>query len=357
MVLNCHLSLGAFSLDIDVSFESRVASIFGPSGAGKTSLLDVIAGLREISAGEIEIGGRLLFSSSRRMNLPPQERSIGYVPQETALFPHLSVRENILFGASRKKGPVDVAGITLNHVAALLEIGHLLDRPVTNLSGGESQRVALARAVLSRPRLLLLDEPLASLDIGLKEKILPYLRRVRDEFAIPMIYVTHNPAEVLSLADWVVMIRGGRVVAQGVPREVLSSHRVLSELDEDQIENVFEATLIDSDPRAGRSRARLQSGQELFVPYTSLPPNSAFQVQIRGDDILVATKRPEGISAANVLPGTIAGIEAMKGQAILRVDGGDRFCVRLTSSAVERLHLSDGQEIFLVIKTRSCRVL
>lgn len=357
MVLKCRLRLGAFSLDIDVSFESRVASIFGPSGAGKTSLLDVIAGLREVSSGEIEIGGRLLFSSSRRMNLPPQERSIGYVPQETALFPHLSVRENILFGANRKKGPADVAGITLDHVAALLEIGHILDRPVANLSGGESQRVALARAILSRPRLLLLDEPLASLDIGLKERILPYLRRVRDEFTIPMIYVTHNPTEVLSLADWVVMVQRGRVVAQGVPQEVLSSHRVLSALEEDEVENVFDATLIDSDPQAGRSRTRLQSGQELFVPYTSVPPGSSFQVQIRGDDILVATRRPEGISAGNILSGIIARIETMKGQAILRVDAGDRFCVRLTTSAIERLHLLEGQEIFLVIKVRSCLVL
>ena len=357
MILKCHLPLSVFSLDIDISFESRVASIFGPSGAGKTSLLDAIAGLREVASGEIEIAGRVLLSSSRGIKLSPQERSIGYVPQEAALFPHLSVRKNILFGANRKGNPDSKAHIKLDHVTALLEIGHLLDRPVTHLSGGESQRVSLARAILSRPQLLLLDEPLASLDIGLKERILPYLRRVRDEFAIPMIYVTHNSTEVLSLADWVVMIKEGKVVTQGVPQEVLTSQRVLSVLDENQIENVFDVRLINSDRRAGRSRVRLESGRELFIPYVDGPPKSFLQIRVRGDDILVATKLPEGISAANVLPGIIRRIETAEGESVLKVAAGAVFGVRLTASAVERLNLVEGQEIFLVIKTRSCLVL
>ncbi len=357
MIFKCHLPLSAFSLDIDVSFESRVTSIFGPSGAGKTSLLDVIAGLREVSSGEIEIGGRLLFSSSRGIKLSPQERSIGYVSQEAALFPHLSVRKNILFGATRKGSPNSKAHIRLDHVTALLEIGHLLDRPVTHLSGGESQRVALARAILSRPQLLLLDEPLASLDVALKERILPYLRRVRDEFTIPIIYVTHNPTEVLSLADWVVMMQRGKVMAQGAPQEILTSQRVLSVLDENQIENVFDVRLMDSDRQGGRSRVRLESGQGLFIPYVDGLPNGFLQIRVRGDDILVATKRPEGISAANVLPGIIKRIEPAEGESVLKVDAGAIFSVRLTASAVERLHLVEGQEIFLVIKTRSCLVL
>lgn len=350
MILKCHLPLSLFSLDVDVSFESRVASIFGPSGAGKTSLLDVIAGLREGASGEIEIAGRVLLSSSRGIKLSPQERLIGYVPQEAALFPHLSVRKNILFGAKREGDPDRKSRVKLDHVTALLEIGHLLDRPVTHLSGGESQRVALARAILSRPHLLLLDEPLASLEIGLKERILPYLRRVRDEFAVPMIYVTHNPTEVLSLADWVVMMKEGKVVGQGVPQEVLSSQRVLSALDEDQVENVFEVKLVDSDPQAGRSRVRLESGQELFVPYVSRPANDILQVRIGGDDILVATVRPEGISAGNILPGVVTKIETLEGQSILRIETGDIFHVRLTSSAVERLDLSEGQRSFLSSK-------
>lgn len=357
MLLRCHIPLAEFSLDIDVSFESRVTSIFGPSGAGKTSLLDAIAGLREVLSGEIEIGGRVLYSSSRGINLSPQERSIGYVPQESALFPHLSVMKNILFGAKRKAGLNNAAGINLDHVTSLLEINHLLDRPVTRLSGGESQRVALARAILSRPQLLLLDEPLASLDIGLRERILPYLRRVRDEFSIPMIYVTHNPTEVLSLADWVIMIREGQLVTQGVPQEVVMSSRVLSHLDNDQLENVFNVRLMDSDAKGGRSRVRLESGQELFIPYTDSPVNCPLQIGIRGDDILIATKRPEEISAGNALQGVIRRIETIDGQSILKVEAGDIFYARLTSSAVEKLKLEEGVEVFLVIKTRSCLLL
>lgn len=357
MLLKCRIALSAFTLDIDVSFESQVTSIFGPSGAGKTSLLDAIAGLREVLSGEIEVNGRTLFSSSRGIDLSAQERAIGYVPQEAALFPHLSVRKNILFGSRRRGGRSRLADIRFDHVTSLLEISHLLDRPVTSLSGGESQRVALARAILSRPLLLLLDEPLASLDVGLKERILPYLRRVRDEFSIPMIYVTHDPIEVLSLADWVIMIEKGRLVTQGGPRDVLTSVSVLPHLPEHPVENVFNARLEESDHKGGRSRVRLESGQELFIPLVPGPLQRPLQIRVRGDDILVATKRPEGISAGNVLVGKIAQIKNIEGESILRVQSADTFNVRLTPSAIDRLRLEEGMEVFLVIKARACLVL
>lgn len=357
MLLRCRIPLASFELDIDASFDARVTSIFGPSGAGKTTLLDAIAGLRKVAAGEIEINGNRLFSSARGIDRSPQERGVGYVPQEGALFPHFSVQKNILFGAGRSGYSSRSNGITVDHVIDMLEIRELLHRPVTQLSGGEAQRVALARAILSRPQLLLLDEPLAALDIGLKERILPYLGRVRDEFSIPMIYVTHNVTEVLTLADWVLMIRRGHLVAQGVPREVLRSPQAIAQMEDDRVENVFTASFVESDPESGRSRVRLESGQELFVPYIAQPGHRSLQIRINADDILVATKRPEEISAGNVLTGRIQQVEALNGQAILRVDAGESFVVRLTAGAVSRLRLAQGQQIFLIIKARSCVVL
>jgi len=357
MLLRCRIPLASFELNIDVAFDSRVTAIFGPSGSGKTTLLDAIAGLRRIGEGEITIDERTLFSSEREIDLAPRERGIGYVPQEGALFPHLSVQKNILFGAQRAAHVTDSKAINMEHVLEVLEIGHLLARPVTKLSGGEAQRVALARAILSRPQLLLLDEPLAALDIGLKERILPYLARVRDEFAIPMIYVTHNVTEVLTLADWVLVIRNGRLIAQGVPKETLTSGRAVREISEEQLENVFTVTFIESDKISGRSRVKLSSGPEIFIPYLDEPVRRTFQVGVSADDILVGTQRPEGISAGNILPGTVRAIDVIEDQALIRVDAGEDFCVRLTAGAVARLALSVGCFAFLIIKTRSFRVL
>lgn len=357
MLLRCRIPLAHFELDIDVSFDARLASIFGPSGSGKTTLLDAIAGLRNIASGDIEVNGRTLFSSARGINLPPQQRGIGYVPQEGALFPHLSVRKNILFGASRSTGIKPSSNITVEHVLNVLEIGSLLDRPVTKLSGGEAQRVALARAILSQPRLLLLDEPLASLDIGLKEKILPYLARVRDEFELPMIYVTHSLTEVLTLADWVLMIKQGKLITQGIPRQALRSSHAMLQIPEEQFENVLTVTFVDSDPEAGITKVRLRAGQELFIPYLPAPENSTIQIRISADDILVATRRPEGISAGNVLHGTVRRIDKIDGQAMVTVAAGDEFYARLTASAIKRLDLVEETAVFLIMKIRSFRSL
>ncbi len=356
MLLQCRIPLAAFTLDIHVVFESRVAAILGPSGAGKTTLLEAVAGLRPVESGEIEIADRTLYSSARRINIPARERAVGYVPQDPALFPHLSVRKNILFGAGNAVSR-NGAEFSFDHVVALLEIGHLLDRSIDHISGGEAQRVALARALLSRPRLLLLDEPLASLDTGLKERILPYLKRVRDELEVPMIYVTHDTVEVLSLADWVIMIAGGRLVGQGAPQMVLTSGSILSEIERDRLENVFEAVLIQSNAEEGRSRVRLEGGTELFIPYTPELPQARLQIGIAGDDILVAARKPEAISAANIIEGTIRALDVVGGQAILRVQAREEFYVRVTAPAVRRLALRVGADVFLIIKTRSCVLL
>lgn len=355
MLLRCRIPLANFELDIDVSFESRITAIFGPSGSGKTTLLDAIAGLRPIADGEIVLEGRALFSSGRRIDLPPQQRGIGYVPQEGALFPHLSVRRNILFGAERKSyvtKPIDT-----DHVLSVLEIGHLLDRPVTKISGGEAQRITLARAILSRPELLLLDEPLAALDVGLKEKILPYLARVRDEFHIPMIYVTHNLTEVLTLADWVLMVKQGKLITEGIPKHALRSSHAILQIPEEQFENVFTVTFVESDTGAGRSKVRLQSGEPLFIPYLHHASDRPLQIRISADDIIVATENPAAISASNILPGTIRSIDFVDGQAMLTVLAGEEFYVRITAGAVGRLGLVVDSRVFLIMKTRSFHLL
>jgi molybdate transport system ATP-binding protein len=205
IALDIELVQGAFTLAAAVRLEARAAALFGPSGAGKTTILDAIAGLRTPRRGSIVIDDRVLFSTESRINLPAHKRHVGYVPQDVALFPHMNVRRNLLFGRHPGLSP------DLDRVVGMLEIDTLVDRRVTDLSGGERQRVAVGRALMSGPSLLLLDEPLAAVDVPLRRRILPYLRRVRDELKIPIVYVSHDRGEIEELADVVVTLEYGRV--------------------------------------------------------------------------------------------------------------------------------------------------
>lgn len=211
------LPLAEFTLSLDAEMSAPVTGIFGPSGAGKTSLLDLIAGLRRAESARIALGEDVLTDTAARVFIPTHRRAIGYVPQDLALFPHLSVRGNLLYGhnaaASRNN-------TTLAHVVETVEIAGLLDRGIGSLSGGEKQRVALARALLAAPRLLLLDEPLASLDQSLKRRLISYLRRIREEFRIPMLYVAHDPGEIAALCDEVFVLERGNITKNGTPELV-----------------------------------------------------------------------------------------------------------------------------------------
>ena len=208
--------LEAFTVNLDFKAEGRVTALFGPSGSGKTTVLDLVAGLRMLAGGRIALGDRILIDVEGGVRVPARNRRIGYVVQEGALFPHLRVKGNLLYGRGRGSG-MNGDVFSYEHVVDVLELSHLLNRSVAHLSGGERQRVALGRALISRPELLLLDEPLGSLDTKLKARILPYLARVRDEFHVPMIYVTHAPEEVMALCDYVVILQAGQVVGQGRP--------------------------------------------------------------------------------------------------------------------------------------------
>ncbi len=215
------LVLGAFTLALDLTLDRAITGIFGPSGSGKTSLLDLIAGLRKPAAGRVQLNDVLLAEALSGMSLPPRQRRVGYVPQDLALFPHLNVKANLVYG-SRGTEIAANAHFSLDHVAEVMEIQPLLQRGVLNLSGGERQRVAFARAILSQPRLLLLDEPMSSLDTRLKRRLIPFLHRIRDEFHLPLIYVTHDAAELVALCDEVAVLDQGRLVERCTPEKLLT---------------------------------------------------------------------------------------------------------------------------------------
>jgi len=211
------LAVADFTIEVDVELQSQVTAVFGPSGAGKTSVLDLIAGLRRPQSAFIQLHGRVLTDTANRVEVPTRLREIGYVPQDLALFPHLSVHQNLLYGHNTKVETNHL--FSFEHVTQVLEIQSLALRSVTDLAGGEKQRVALARALLTSPRLLLLDEPLASLDMNLKSKIIPYLARIRDEFRLPMLYITHDPEEVRALCDEVLVMDRGRIISRSPAAE------------------------------------------------------------------------------------------------------------------------------------------
>ncbi len=204
------LRQGAFTVDISERVDARALALFGPSGSGKTTIIEAIAGLRTPQRGRIAVGQRLLFSDERRVNLPARDRRVGYVPQDVLLFPHMDVRDNVLYGASRGDG-------NLEGLIELLELRELLARSVTSLSGGERQRVALARALMSSPDVLLLDEPMAAVDLPRRRRILDALLRIRDELRVPLVYVAHAREEVAKIADRVLVLEQGRVVGHRLP--------------------------------------------------------------------------------------------------------------------------------------------
>ncbi|HEX4495504.1 MAG TPA: ATP-binding cassette domain-containing protein [Thermoanaerobaculia bacterium] len=222
------LPLAHFELEVDAEITQSVVALFGPSGAGKTSLLDLLAGLRRAPSAFISLDGQVLTDTATRREVPTRARRIGYVPQDGALFPHYSVRQNLLYGCHGHAGHDADRELTIENVAAVLEIQQFLDRGIGRLSGGEKQRVALARALLSSPRLLLLDEPMTGLDFDLKARVVEYLQRIRDEFKVPMVYVTHNLEEVFALCDELLVLERGRVVGQGRPQELFTVSRELT---------------------------------------------------------------------------------------------------------------------------------
>jgi len=342
--------LGDFTLDARFTSGPGLTALFGRSGAGKSSVVNLIAGLVRPARGRITVDGTDLVDTARGLFVPKHRRRIGYVFQEDRLFPHLTVRQNLLFG--RWFSPPAERRGRLDDVVAMLGIGALLARRPGALSGGEKQRVAIGRALLASPRLLLMDEPLASLDAPRKDEILPYIERLRDELGLPIVYVSHSVAEVTRLATTVVLMSEGRVEAVGPVTEVLSRLDLYPKTGRFEAGAVIETRVGGHDPVYDLTRLQCGAG-DLWVPRLDMPEGRAVRVRIRARDVTVASVPPQGLSALNVLPARVGEIGAQDGPVVdirLAVEGG-YLLARVTRRSIAELGLITGRSVFAVIKS------
>lgn len=333
-----------------------ITILFGPSGAGKTSILDCVAGLTAPDGGLIRIGDKVLFDREHEVDLPPRQRRIGYVFQDLALFPHLSVEENVTFGLDGLR-----AGARSRRSHEVLEsfrIAQLSSRRPGAISGGERQRVALARALVTDPCVLLLDEPLAALDASTKAKIVDDLRSWNESHGIPILYVTHSREEVFALGERMLAIEAGKIVAQGTPHEVLSAPRRETVAQLAGFENIFSATVAATNEARGTMTCKLEEGLvELETPLVRADVGANLKVGIGAGDILLATVQPAGLSARNVIPGKIAALVQRDVIIEAKVNCGVEMVAHLTLAARDSLQLREGNSVWLVIKTHSCHLM
>ncbi|HTQ50322.1 MAG TPA: molybdenum ABC transporter ATP-binding protein [Candidatus Acidoferrales bacterium] len=341
---NISLPLADFVLEVDVEMHGRVTAVFGPSGAGKTSLLDLIAGLRVARSAFIQLDGSVLTDTAKKFSRATHRRGIGYVPQDLALFPHLSVRQNLFYG--RKAREADGPSVSFEHVLKVLEIEPLISRGVTELSGGEKQRVALARALLASPRLLLLDEPLASLDVPLREKIIPYLGRVRDEFQIPMLCVTHDRFVALTLADEIVVLMGGKIMQTGPVSDVFNFPANAEVARFVGVETLQPGRITG----VNEGLATVTINRVTLTALAPATPADAVFICIRGEDVVL--QRDVAVSSVrNRLPARIIAIRPEGALFRVELDAGFTLFALVTRPACDELGLREGDSITALIKT------
>lgn len=345
---------------LDAAFEAGpgFTILFGSSGAGKTTLLDCVAGLANPDSGQISIGSRILVDSSKRVNIPVAKRNVGYVLQDLALFPHLTVGQNVGYGLSQL--PRADRDHRTEAILTSFHVGHLSKQSASEISGGESQRVALARTLVLNPDVLLLDEPLAALDAAAKSRILSDLREWHRTHRVPILYVTHSREEVFALGERVLVLDAGRIVADGTPHEVMTAPMQETVAQLAGFENIFDAVVESVHPERGTMTCRIIGDTAPLILETPLVRGGVgapLRVGIRAGDILLATSAPVGLSARNVIPGRIQSLDQRDVIVSARVKCTVEMEVHLTLAARDSLQLAPGGEVWLVIKTHSCHLM
>jgi len=349
---NCDVSFPGFHLQARLLVpESGVTVLFGPSGSGKTTLLRCLAGLERSPSGFMQFGETIWQDETRGIFVPVHERSIGLVFQEPRLFPHLSVRSNLLYGF--KRIPVHERRIFLDEVVEILNIGHLLDRRPRFLSGGEGQRVAIGRALLTSPRLLLMDEPLASLDSQRKREILPYIRRLQTTWGIPIIYVSHSLEEIMQLVDTMILLKEGKVVAEGPAKKVFSQLDLRGIINPEILGAIFDTKVIAHEPEFGLTRVQFMDHQ-LHVPQQEAKVGQSIRLHIHSNDVSIVTSPPDiRTSVLNIMEARVMEIGPIDspGYSVdIKLDVGQPMLATITRKSLVNLSIEPGQKVYAHIK-------
>ncbi|MFQ5677151.1 MAG: molybdenum ABC transporter ATP-binding protein [bacterium] len=343
-----------FELDLDLEIRPAFTALFGPSGSGKTTTLNLIAGLTKPTHGEIVLNDTALFSEKSGINIVPQQRGIGYIFQESRLFPHYSVKENLEFGFNNT--PTQKRRFSIDEIVEATSIGHLLRRSPIDLSGGEKQRVALARAILASPDYLLLDEPLGSLDLPARLSFLNFLKAIHRRLTLPILYVSHDLANVLNFAEHVVILENGKNIADGQPYSLLDKMTAAPLVSHADITNIME--MVVTSGRNSKGLTTATSGDLTFVlPHLDCVAGEKLTLNIPASEIILGIEKPTGLSATNILQGRITEIHHIGERILVELHAGQKFIVEVVPATLERLGLTQGKDVFLIFKASSFRKL
>ncbi|MFQ6113727.1 MAG: molybdenum ABC transporter ATP-binding protein [bacterium] len=346
--------MSGFNINLDIEIKSAFTALFGASGSGKTTTLNLIAGLMAPTQGEIALNDRILFSKKEKINIAPQKRHIGYIFQESRLFPHLSVKKNLEFGWHKIAGKN--RKFRFEEIVQVTGVNHLLNRMPRDLSGGEKQRVALARALLASPDYLLMDEPLAALDLPARLSFLKFLKTIHNELHLPILYVSHDLSNVLNFADRVIILQNGRNIGYGPPYTLLDKMTAPPLISREDIPNIFEVEIVAHHASKGLTMVEVEN-LTFVLPHLERAVGEKVLLNIPASEIIIAKEEPRGLSASNIFAGTITDIYHLGARILVAVNAGEHFTVEIVPATVERLDLRKHAKVFLIIKASSFRRL